>query len=68
MATNFTELRDNMSSHRACAHDMARTDLSELWNDPSFRAALRKGVAQADRGEFVEAEEMNARFEKMLRS
>jgi len=47
---------------------MARTDLSELWNDPSFRAALRKGVAQADRGEFVEAEEMNARFEKMLRS
>ena len=36
--------------------------------DARFRAAVRKGIAQADRGEFIEEEEMNARFEQMLRS
>lgn len=36
-----------------------------------FRAAVRKGIAQADRGEFIEEieeEEMNARLDQMLRS
>ena len=33
-----------------------------------FRAAVREGIAQADRGEFIEEEEMDARFEEMLRS
>ena len=33
-----------------------------------FRAAVREGIAQADRGEFREEEEMDARFEQMLRS
>lgn len=33
-----------------------------------FRAAVRKGVEQADRGEFVEEEEMDARIERMLQS
>lgn len=33
-----------------------------------FRAAVREGIAQADRGEFIEEEEMDARFEQMLRS
>jgi predicted transcriptional regulator len=33
-----------------------------------FRAAVREGVAQADRGEFIEEEEMDARLEQMLRS
>jgi len=32
------------------------------------RAAVREGIAQADRGEFIEEEEMDARFEEMLRS
>ena len=32
-----------------------------------FRAAVRDGIAQADRGEFIE-EEMDARLEQMLRS
>ena len=36
--------------------------------DPQFRAAVREGLAQADRGEFIEEEEMDARFEEMLRS
>ena len=33
-----------------------------------FRAAVREGIAQADRGEFIEQEEMDARLEQMLRS
>lgn len=39
-----------------------------LEEDARFRAAVREGVAQADRGEFIEEEEMNARFERMLQS
>ncbi len=38
-----------------------------LEEDARFRAAVRKGIAQADCGEFLE-EEMNARLEMMLRS
>jgi predicted transcriptional regulator len=38
-----------------------------LEEDAHFRAAVRKGIAQADRGEFIE-EEMAARLEQMLRS
>ena len=37
--------------------------------DARFHAAVREGLAQADRGEFIEEEEeMDARFEEMLRS
>ena len=39
-----------------------------LEEDARFRAAVREGIAQADRGEFIEEEEMDARFERMLRS
>jgi predicted transcriptional regulator len=39
-----------------------------LQEDARFRAAVREGLAQADRGEFIEEEEMDARFEEMLRS
>ena len=39
-----------------------------LEEDVRFRAAVREGVAQADRGEFIEEEEMDARLEQMLRS
>ena len=39
-----------------------------LEEDARFRAAVREGIAQADRGEFIEEEEMDARFEEMLRS
>jgi predicted transcriptional regulator len=39
-----------------------------LQEEARFRAAVREGVAQADRGEFIEEEEMDARFEQMLRS
>ena len=39
-----------------------------LQEDARFRAAVREGVAQADRGEFIEQQEMDARLEQMLRS
>lgn len=39
-----------------------------LEEDVPFRAAVRRGLAQADRGEFIEEEEMDARLEQMLRS
>jgi predicted transcriptional regulator len=39
-----------------------------LEEDARFRAAVREGIAQAERGEFIEEEEMNARLEQMLRS
>jgi predicted transcriptional regulator len=39
-----------------------------LQEDARFRAAVREGVAQADRGEFMEEEEMDARLEQMLGS
>jgi predicted transcriptional regulator len=39
-----------------------------LAEDARFRAAVREGVAQADRGEFIEEEEMDARLEQMLHS
>lgn len=34
--------------------------------DARFGAAVREGIAQGDRGEFIEEEEMEARIERML--
>jgi predicted transcriptional regulator len=39
-----------------------------LEEDARFRAAVREGIVQADRGQFIEEDEMDARFEQMLRS
>jgi predicted transcriptional regulator len=39
-----------------------------LQEDARFRAVVREGVAQADRGDLIEEEEMDARLERMLRS
>ena len=39
-----------------------------LAEDARYQAAVRKGVAQTDRGEFIQEEHMDARFEQMLRS
>jgi len=38
-----------------------------LEEDARFRAAVREGVAQAGRGEFIEEGEMDARLEQVLR-
>jgi predicted transcriptional regulator len=37
-----------------------------LDEEARFLAAVEKGIAEADRGEFIEEEEMNARLEQML--
>lgn len=39
-----------------------------LEDEARFRAAVLEGKAYADRGEFIEEEEMDARIEQMLRS
>ena len=39
-----------------------------LDEEACFRAAVEKGIAEAERGEFIEEEEMDSRFERMLRS
>jgi predicted transcriptional regulator len=39
-----------------------------LEEDARFRAAVREGVEQADRGELLDEQEMDARFEQMLNS
>ena len=36
--------------------------------DARFRAAVNEGVAQADRGDFIEEKEMDTRLDRMLRS
>jgi len=38
-----------------------------LEDDARFRAAVRVGIEQADRGEFIEEEEMDALVDGMLR-
>jgi predicted transcriptional regulator len=37
-----------------------------LERDARFRARVREGIAQADRGELIEEEEMEARIARML--
>ena len=37
-----------------------------LEQDADFRAAVQEGIAQADQGEFIEEDDMDARFERML--
>ncbi|HEY7392758.1 MAG TPA: hypothetical protein VH640_29835 [Bryobacteraceae bacterium] len=49
-------------------HLVMDTLLRLLEEDARFRAAVREGIAQADSGEFIEEQEMDARFEQMLRS
>jgi len=39
-----------------------------LERDARFRAAVRKGLEQADRSEFVPEDEMDARIDRMLQS
>jgi predicted transcriptional regulator len=39
-----------------------------LEENARFRAAVEEGIAQADKGEFIEEAEMDARLEQMLRS
>jgi predicted transcriptional regulator len=46
----------------------AGIDPERLLKDARFRAAVQKGLEQADRGEFVDEDEMQARIDRMLQS
>lgn len=39
-----------------------------LEDDARFRSAVREGIAQAERGELIEEQDMAVRLEQMLRS
>ena len=56
-------LRDGKADAGELVKDAALRLLDE---DARFRAAVLEGKAYADRGEFIEEEEMDARFEQML--
>jgi predicted transcriptional regulator len=42
--------------------------LTLLQDDEHFRAAVRRGLEQADRDEFIEEDEMDARIKRMFQS
>jgi predicted transcriptional regulator len=73
MEVHFTPEQETQLSHIAA---QAGTDPARLVKDAAlrlledvrFRAAVREGIEQADRGEFIEEAEMDARFEQILRS
>jgi predicted transcriptional regulator len=44
------------------------TVLRLLQEKARIRASVREGIAQANKGELIEEEEMDARLEQMLRS
>jgi predicted transcriptional regulator len=65
--TQLTQLalRDGKADASQLLKEAALRLLDE---EARFRAAVLEGKAYADRGEFIEEEEMDARFEEMLRS
>jgi predicted transcriptional regulator len=50
------------------AHLVKDAALRLLEEETRLHAAVREGIAQAERGEFIEEEDMDSRFEEMLRS
>jgi predicted transcriptional regulator len=59
-----------IAQHQGVSVDAFLTDvvLGLLDEKEDFRRAVRIGLAQADAGDFIEQEEMDARFEKMMRA
>lgn len=73
MEVHFTseqeaELAQIASKEGSNAEQLVKDAALRLLQDVRFRAAVREGIAQANRGEFIEEDDMNARFEQMLRS
>ena len=75
MEVHFTQEQEAQLAQ--IAHRDGKTGAGELLKDAAlrlleeearFRAAVLEGKAYADRGEFIEEEEMDARFEQMLHS
>lgn len=73
MQVNFTPEQERQLAEIATGagtepQELVRDAALRLLEDARFRAAVREGVVQAERGEFIEEEEMDARLEQMLRS
>jgi len=73
MEVHFTPEQEAQLSHVATQAGTAPERLVKdaalrLLEDARFRAAVREGIEQADRGEFIEEAEMDALFEQMLRA
>jgi predicted transcriptional regulator len=74
MEVHFTPEQEAQLSQIAAHMGTPATDLVKdaalrlLDEDGRFRAAVRKGIEQADRGEFIDEEEMDVRIERMLQS
>jgi predicted transcriptional regulator len=63
--TTFPNRHPRRDRRRAIGEGAALRPMQE---EARFRAAVRRGIAQVDRGEFIEEEEMDAGLEQMLRS
>ncbi len=50
------------------AEELVKNAALRFVDDANFRAAVLEAKAYADRGEFIQEGEMDARFEEMLRS
>ena len=54
---------------KADAGELLKEAALRMWDeDARFRAAVLEGKSYADRGEFIEEDDIDARFEQMLRS
>jgi predicted transcriptional regulator len=74
MEVHFTPEQESQLSEIA---SQAGTDVEDLVKkaalrllerDARFRDAVRKGIEQADRGDFVDEREMEARIDRMLQA
>ncbi len=74
MEVNFTPEQEaqlsEIASHAGieAEHLVKKAALRLLELDTRFRAAVRKGLEQADRGDFVDEHEMEARIERMIQA
>ena len=55
-------------SGRSVGEVLTEAALWLLKFEESHEASLQRSLEQADRGEFIEEEEMDARFERMMQS
>lgn len=62
------QIRQMASANGTNAERLVVDAAMRFVDDANFRAAVLEPKAYADRGEFIEEEEMSARFEAMLRS
>jgi predicted transcriptional regulator len=74
MEVHFTPEQESQLSEIASKAGTAAEELVKkaalrlLEQDARFRASVHQGIEQADRGEFVEEREMEARIDRMIQA